>query len=1496
MNKLITSFVLFTLVFNVEAQKNNSNNKTLFSETRISEYTGKIQYANLADYVKVPESTIKSWIENFYEFKNYESLVLLRTEIDDLGFTHSRFQYQFNGIPVLGSVIIAHSKNGLLNSFNGEIFTPDSKFLSLQKLPESLCLENALSITNAKLYKWQDPQQEIDIKHIKEDEKATWFPTGTLIFSPQNGDFSSDLHLCYEFSIFADEPLIGQKMYIDAENGKLVGIEEIIHTADVPGKAVTKYSGIVNMMTDSTAPGAYRLREKSRGNGIETYNMKKGTSYGASVDFTDPDNYWNNVNANKDEVATDAHWGAQMTYDYFKTNFNRNSYNNAGAKIISYVHYSVNYDNAFWNGSYMTYGDGNTFKPLTSIDVCGHEVTHAVTTYSAGLIYSYESGALNESFSDIFGNTIERYARPTQYSWKIGEDITTTGTGLRNMLNPLLKGHPRCYKGTSWYAGAGDNGGVHTNSGVQNWWYYLITEGGKGTNDFAQAFKVDSLGIISAGKIAYRNLTVYLTASSKYADARFYSIKAATDLFGDCSKEVVAVTNAWYAAGVGPKFDSGFVKSNFIADTFICNKSTGVKFMNLSSNAKSYKWYFGNGDTSNTKDPIYVYPAYGVYNIKLLVRSCFINKYDSLTKLFYVKVDSTLDICNAIKMPLTGKDSTSKCQSFIYDDGGEDFYAQLRTTYLKIFVPGADSISIKFSDFDYEKGFDSLYIYSGNIPGGIKVGGFTGTTLPNAGNTIMVAGNTITLKHKSDPLLTGRGFKLFYKAYRKKLLLSLGSDTTICNGGSAILSSKISGSYLPDVRYLWSDNSTSSNLIVFPTTKTTYKLIATDDCNKDNDSAKITVKVLPPIKTILNADTTICLGGKATLKAKVTGGDSLNYSYLWNNSLPNNSTQIVSPSTTTTYMLITRDGCTAINDSDYIKVTVLPALKATASANDLTLCTNQKTTFNASGSGGDSTKYVYTWNQGLGIGKSKTTAISASGWYKVTISDGCTVLPASDSVYITLRTPLQVSLNNDTTICLGSSVNLNTISTGGISSSYSYAWNQGLPANSSNSVSPSVLTKYKVTLSDGCSPAVSDSIYVDLLKPLKISNLKDTTICKGTFATLNPTGSGGLLSSHVYSWDNGLGNGSLKSTNPTSTITYRLILTDKCTVKNDTAFVIVNVLPDLNIIINTAPSNICLGDSAEVELLFSGGQSTNYKWFVDGVASTKFKFKVSPPISKDVKIDLQDNCSTPATNSSKIIVNPIPKTDFIADKTDICEGDQVQFTDQSIGGLTYLWTFSSNDISPNQNPQFKFKNAGTYSVKLKTTNAFGCADSLIKIGYINVVPYPVASFNFTPKNANIIVPDITFTNTSVGFTSFEWHFGDGTNDFTQSMILHSYRDTGKYKTLLIVSNNTGCKDTAFATVSIKDTFIFYLPNALSPNEDLINETFLPKGRGIKEFELQVFNRWGHKVFENRNTNLSWNGKDMDGNKLQEGVYIVIVTIKDFQNERHIFKQSVTIVN
>jgi len=259
-----------------------------------------------------------------------------------------------------------------------------------------------------------------------------------------------------------------------------------------------------------------------------------------------------------DAVLNQAHDNAGFTYDFYFARFGRDSYNAAGATIISTAHYSRNYVNAYWDGTQMVYGDGDGTQssPLTVLDVVGHELTHAVTNTSSNLTYSNESGALNEAMSDIFGASIEAYrdGAVSANTWKVGEECwtpATAGDALRYMNDPALAGDYDYYP--TRYTGTSDNGGVHTNSGIANLAFYLMTAGGthprgKTTNVVPALNSNPYTSIEMASAIFYRANTVYLTPGSTFGDARGATAQAAADLYG--STAAAAVNEAWTAVGV----------------------------------------------------------------------------------------------------------------------------------------------------------------------------------------------------------------------------------------------------------------------------------------------------------------------------------------------------------------------------------------------------------------------------------------------------------------------------------------------------------------------------------------------------------------------------------------------------------------------------------------------------------------------------------------------------------------------------------------------------------------------------------------------------------------------------------------------------------------------------------------------------------------------------------------------------------------------------------
>ena len=225
---------------------------------------------------------------------------------------------------------------------------------------------------------WDFQSEENDLKKITNNTNASYLPKPELkILSITKNLFKQ----VYVFTLYSKYPIDKKEYLIDAQNGKILDIRQKLYSADVPGTAITRYSGTQTIITDNSISGSYRLQEVGRGNGIKTYNANMSTSYTSATDFTDTDNNWNNVNTSQDEVATDAHWASEKTYDYYFNNFGFNSIDNNGFALLSYVHYDLvaagyaNNVNAFWDGQRMTYGDGNTtYSPLTTVDIAGHEI------------------------------------------------------------------------------------------------------------------------------------------------------------------------------------------------------------------------------------------------------------------------------------------------------------------------------------------------------------------------------------------------------------------------------------------------------------------------------------------------------------------------------------------------------------------------------------------------------------------------------------------------------------------------------------------------------------------------------------------------------------------------------------------------------------------------------------------------------------------------------------------------------------------------------------------------------------------------------------------------------------------------------------------------------------------------------------------------------------------------------------------------------------------
>jgi bacillolysin len=585
---LPTKLALFTIAsfftFSASAQEGDKNVKQ-----KITDEKGNTSLITFNEKSTYKSNDFQQVFIDQLKLKPNSNFQKINSETDLSGFIHEKYQLFHNGIKVEFATYTLHSKNNKLVSMSGETYSLEN-VNTTPSISQEEAFAMALNQIGAKTYLWENPTEAAAFSYTK--------PVGALVLIPISNEevkTGETLKLAYKFDIYATNPVSRGDLYIDAVTGKSLFYNATIkHLGEyshgksksssdhsmlktnsmlVAGNADTRYSGTQSIQT--TLSGAsYILADATRGSGVNTYNSQRLATYTNVLNFSDTDNNWTAAefnNTNKDNGALDAHWGAEKTYDYWSTVHGRNSYNNAGAAIKSYVHYNLiaagysSNNNAFWNGSVMTYGDGSGtggFNILTSVDVAAHEIGHAVCTNTANLAYQKESGAMNEAFSDIWGACVEYYAAPTKSTWLIGEDIEMRAghLSLRSMSNPKTESQPDTYGGTNWISvsctptSTNDYCGVHTNSGVLNHWFYILTIGKTGTNDIASSYSVTGIGIDKAAKIAFRTESVYLTANSTYANARTYGIQSATDLYGANSAEVIATTNAFYAVGIGAAY------------------------------------------------------------------------------------------------------------------------------------------------------------------------------------------------------------------------------------------------------------------------------------------------------------------------------------------------------------------------------------------------------------------------------------------------------------------------------------------------------------------------------------------------------------------------------------------------------------------------------------------------------------------------------------------------------------------------------------------------------------------------------------------------------------------------------------------------------------------------------------------------------------------------------------------------------------------------------
>ncbi|MFW3472081.1 M4 family metallopeptidase [Streptomyces microflavus] len=473
-----------------------------------------------------------------------EKLVVRDVAQDRDGTTHTRYERTLDGLPVLGGdLVVQETTAGQTLSV-----TKASKATTAQLKAVGLTADVAPAAAEKQALGAAKAEGSKATEAKNAPRKVVWLGSGspqlayeTVVGGLQHDGTPNELHVI-----------------TDATSGEKLYEYQAVHN----GTGNTQYSGQVTL---GTAP-SYTLTDTTRGN-HKTYNLNRGTS-GTGTLFSKSTDVWGNGTPQNAETAgADAHYGAALTWDYFKNVHGRNGLRGDGVGAYSRVHYGNNYVNAFWQDSCfcMTYGDGDgNVKPLTSIDVAAHEMTHGLTSVTAKLVYSGESGGLNEATSDIFAAAVEFNANNSQDQgdYLVGEkiDIRGNGTPLRYMDKPSKDGSSK----DAWYSGIGGID-VHYSSGPANHWYYLLSEG-SGTKTIngvnydsptSDGLPVTGIGRDKASLIWFKALTTKFTSTTNYAAARTGTLAVASELYGATSPEYAAVAHAWAGINVGARPGGG---------------------------------------------------------------------------------------------------------------------------------------------------------------------------------------------------------------------------------------------------------------------------------------------------------------------------------------------------------------------------------------------------------------------------------------------------------------------------------------------------------------------------------------------------------------------------------------------------------------------------------------------------------------------------------------------------------------------------------------------------------------------------------------------------------------------------------------------------------------------------------------------------------------------------------------------------------------------------
>ncbi len=633
--------------------------------------------------------------------------------------------------------------------------------------------------------------------------------------------------------------------------------------------------------------------------------------------------------------------------------------------------------------------------------------------------------------------------------------------------------------------------------------------------------------------------------------------------------------------------------------------------------------------------------------------------------------------------------------------------------------------------------------------------------------------------------------------------------------------------------------------------------------------------------------------------ASTSGGDGV-YQYSIDNGATFSATTNFTGLCAGTYDLVVTDGngCTATGTVVINEPTALTMTFTTTDA----VCSGYCDGTADAVIGGGTFPYDYAWSTGAPTTSTSIAGLCA-GTYDLVVTDanGCVI----DTIGFAINEPAPfvitgVAIQDE--LCTGDCQGTVTVTAPGADQ---FTIDGGLTFQTSGTFNGLCAGTYTVQAQDAAGCLTDTTITVGQPTPLSIAPGNDTTICVGGTANIQAYGSGGTLP-YTYDWGTA-GTGSPLAVSPVTTTDYTVFITDGngCTTTDE--MVTVTVLPPLAGL-SYSNQSICPGDTAVLQADGNGGDGNIvFTWTNDQDATVLMGnyHLVSPPVTTNYVVELSDGCETPNVFLDTVTITVLPQPDLLmsADSYDGCTPLTVNFSNDTDPVMVSAcsWEFGDGSSSTDCNPTHTYTVPGCYDVVMKVVSPDGCSSDTVLTSYICVWDVPVPDFTFGPQPTTIVNTEISFNNTSINASSYDWDFGYGGQTSTDIHPVHVFPDSvpGSYEVCLTAINGSGCMDSVCQTVIIDDEFLLYVPNAFTPDGDGVNDVFLPRlnGYDVTSFNMLIFDRWGEEIFQSSFPDVGWDGSAKGGTEIaQTDVYVWLIRVKDATTNREkIYKGHVTLL-